>query len=86
MFVRLPFPSVLNSHIKGADGAGLHLPSCAGNERRTKKKKKRETSQSGDAALKEMSCQDGKMSPGARLPLPRRDTGEKGSLLSDLPS
>lgn len=34
MFVRLSFPSVLNSHIKGADGAGLHLPSCAGNERK----------------------------------------------------
>lgn len=80
MFVRLSFPSVLNSHIKGADGAGLHLPSCAGNER------KKETSQSGNTALKEMSCQDRKMSPGARLPLPSRDTGGKGSLRSDLPS
>jgi len=53
--------------------------------RSERKKKKKETSQSGNAALKEVSCQDRKMSPGAWLPLPSCDTGEKGSLRSDLP-
>lgn len=56
MFVRLSFPSVLNSHVKGADGADLRLLLVL--EMRGGGKKKRLLSLA--TQLKETSCRDGK--------------------------
>lgn len=62
MFVRLSFPSVLNSHVKGADGADLHLllvlEMRGGGE-------EKETSQSGNTAQRD-ELSGWEMSPGAR--------------------
>lgn len=77
MFVRLSVPSVLNSHIKGADGADLRLLLVL--EMRGWEKK--ETSQSGNTAQRD-ELSGWEMSPGAWLPFPSRDTGEKGSVCS----
>lgn len=77
MFVWLSFPTVLNSHIKGADEGGLRLPSCAGNER------KKETCQSGNGALREMSCQGRENVTRCQAAFTKTWHGDKGRLLPD---
>lgn len=61
MFVRLSFPSVLNSHVKGADGADLRLLLVLEMRRGEEK----ETSQSGNTAQRD-ELSGWEMSPGAR--------------------